>query len=80
MPPQHAGQIGQGKRSLRDVYITLGTQYPKAKVFGNIDDSEERHKCSVADMLEKYGVPNPSTNDNVGVYTGEDYGWYFTEK
>ena len=31
-------------------------------------------------MLEKYGVPNPSPNDNVGVYTGEDYGWYFTEK
>lgn len=64
----------------RDVYITLGTQYPGAKVFGNIDDSEERHKCSVADMLTKYAVANPSTNDNVGVFTGEDYGWYFTEK
>ena len=64
----------------RDVYITLGSKHPDAAVFGKIDDSEERHKCAVADMLEKYGIPNPSTNDNVGVFTGEDYGWYFTEK
>jgi hypothetical protein len=26
----------------RDIYITLGTQYPGTKVLGNIDDSEER--------------------------------------
>ena len=64
----------------RDVYITLGTKYPDSAIFGRIDDSEERHKCAVADMLEKYQIPNPSTNDNVGVFTGEDYGWYFTEK
>ncbi|MGD8803311.1 MAG: DUF2202 domain-containing protein, partial [Gammaproteobacteria bacterium] len=64
----------------RDVYITLGTRYPDSAIFGRIDDSEERHKCAVADMLEKYEIPNPSTNDNVGVFTGEDYGWYFTEK
>jgi len=64
----------------RDVYITLGTRYPDSAIFGRIDDSEERHKCAVADMLEKYQIPNPSTNDNVGVFTGEDYGWYFTEK
>ena len=64
----------------RDVYITLGSKYPNAAVFGNIDDSEEQHKCAVTDMLAKYGIPNPSTNDNVGVFTGEAYGWYFTEK
>ena len=64
----------------RDVYIALGTKHPESTIFGRIDDSEERHKCAVADMLEKYGVPNPSTNDNVGVFTGEAYGWYFTEK
>jgi hypothetical protein len=28
----------------------------------------------------KYGVANPSTNDNGGVYTCETNGWYFTEK
>ena len=41
---------------------------------------QQEHMCAVADMLEKYGIANPSTNDNVGVFTGESYGWYFTEK
>ncbi len=76
----HLEFMCEEEKLARDVYITLGTKYPEATVFGKIDDSEERHKCAVADMLEKYGIPNPSTNDNVGVFTGKDYGWYFTEK
>ena len=76
----HLEFMCEEEKLARDVYITLGTKYPESTTFGRIDDSEERHKCAVADMLEKYGVPNPSTNDNVGVFTGEAYGWYFTEK
>ena len=76
----HLEFMCEEEKLARDVYITLGTKYPQAIVFGKIDDSEERHKCAIADMLEKYGIPNPSTNDNVGVFTGKDYGWYFTEK
>lgn len=76
----HLEFMCEEEKLARDVYITLGSEYPKSRVFGNIDDSEERHKCAVIDMLEKYGVPNPSTNDNIGVFTGEVYGWYFTEK
>lgn len=76
----HLEFMCEEEKLARDVYISLGARYPEARVFGNIDDSEERHKCAVTDMLEKYGVPNPSTNDNVGVFTGAAYGWYFTEK
>ena len=76
----HLTFMCEEEKLARDVYITLGMKYPTSKVFGNIDDSEERHKCAVSDMLAKYKIPNPSTNDNVGVFTGEDYGWYFTEK
>lgn len=76
----HLEFMSEDEKLARDVYITLGTKYPSSRVFGNIDDSEERHKCAVKDMLEKYGIPNPSTNDNVGVFTGADYGWYFTER
>lgn len=76
----HLEFMCEEEKLARDVYITLGSMHPDSTVFGNIDDSEERHKCAVADTLEKYGVPNPSTNDNVGVFTGEAYGWYFTEK
>jgi hypothetical protein len=64
----------------RDVYIKLSTMYPDHPIFGNIDDSEQRHTDAVRDMILKYGLDDPNTNDNVGVYTGEDYGWYFTEK
>lgn len=76
----HLEFMCEEEKLARDVYITLGSRHPESTIFGRIDDSEERHKCSVADMLEKYGVPNPSTNDNVGVFTGEAYGWYFTER
>lgn len=76
----HLEFMCEEEKLARDVYITLGSVHPGSRVFGNIDDSEERHKCAVVDMLEKYGIPNPGTNDNVGVFTGETYGWYFTEK
>ena len=64
----------------RDVYLALGTMYPDSVIFGKIDDSEQRHTMSVKAMIENYGHEDPNTNDNIGVYTGEDYGWYFTEK
>ncbi len=76
----HLEFMCEEEKLARDVYITLGAIYPGSTVFGRIDDSEERHKCAVEDKLEKYGIPSPSTNDNVGVFTGKDYGWYFTEK
>lgn len=76
----HLVFMREEEKLARDVYITLGMQFPDYQIFGNIDDSEQRHTCAVCDMLEKYGVDDPSTNDNVGVYTGEDYGPYFTEK
>ena len=64
----------------RDVYMKLGGMYPDHPIFGKIDDSEQTHTDAVKAMIEKYGLEDPNTNDNVGVYTGEDYGWYFTEK
>ncbi len=70
----------------RDVYMTLKEQYPNEPVFANIGDgSEQTHTDTVRDMLEKHGIadPNPDANllpDSIGVFTGVDYGWYFTEK
>lgn len=54
--------------------------YPEHAIFGKIDDSEQKHTDAVKAMIEKYGLEDPNTNDNIGVYTGEEYGWYFTEK
>ena len=76
----HLMFMREEEKLARDVYIRSGMMYPESVVFGNIDDSEQRHTDSVKAMIEKYGYEDPNTNDNVGIYTGEDYGWYFTEK
>jgi len=76
----HLTFMREEEKLARDVYLTLGTMYPDSVIFGKIDDSEQRHTTAVKAMIEKYGYKDPNTNDNIGIYTGEDYGWYFTEK
>jgi len=76
----HLAFMREEEKLARDVYMKLGGMYPDHPIFGKIDDSEQRHTDAVKAMIEKYGLEDPNTNDNVGVYTGEDYGWYFTEK
>ena len=76
----HLAFMREEEKLARDVYLTLGTMYPDSVIFGNIDDSEQKHTNAVKAMIENYGYEDPNTNDNIGIYTGEDYGWYFTEK
>lgn len=70
----------------RDVYLTMASLYPDASTFSTIGtQSEQTHTDTVRDMLAKYGIPDPNPDANnlpgsIGVFTGEDYGWYFTEK
>lgn len=64
----------------RDVYITLGIAYPEKTVFGKISSAETYHTTSVSDVLERFNIDDPVKNDNVGVFSGEEFGWYFTEK
>lgn len=70
----------------RDVYMTLSSLYPDSRVFVNIGEgSEQTHTDMIRDQLEAYGIddPNPETNNlptSIGVYTGNEYGTYFTEK
>ena len=70
----------------RDVYMTLSTMWPDARVFVNIGEgSEQTHTDMVRDKLADFDIadPNPQTNDlpsSIGYFTGEDYGLYFIEK
>lgn len=70
----------------RDVYMTLSSLYPDSRVFVNIGEgSEQTHTDMIRDELEAYGIedPNPDTNNlpnSIGVFTGKEYGTYFTEK
>lgn len=76
----HLVFMREEEKLARDVYTVLSTLYPESPVFGNIDDSEQRHTDAIKEKLLQYGIEDPSTNDNVGVFTGVKYGWYFTEK
>ena len=76
----HLEFMREEEKLARDVYMELGAMYPDHPIFGRIDDSEQKHTDAVKAMIEKYSLQDPSTNDNVGVFTGENYGWYFTEK
>lgn len=76
----HLAFMREEEKLARDVYTKLGMLYPDSIVFGNIDDSEQRHTDAVKGAMEQHGLEDPNTNDNLGVYTGEAYGEYFTEK
>ena len=76
----HLAFMREEEKLARDVYITLGRKYPQTDTFRNINESEQRHTDAVAGLLHKYEQPDPNTKDKVGKYTGEQWGWYFTEK
>ena len=67
----HLVFMREEEKLARDVYIKPGDMYPEHPIFGNIDDSEQQHTDAVNAMIEKYGLQDPGTNDNVGVYTGK---------
>ncbi len=55
----------------RDVYITLGKLW-NHRTFLNIQKSEQRHMNAIKRMLEKYDLPVPATEDEVGKFENED--------
>jgi len=83
---QHLIFMREEEKLARDVYLTLAQIYPSWMVFSTIGtQSEQTHTDTVRDTLAKYTIPdpNPTANDlpdSIGVFTGADYGWYFTEK
>ncbi|AFH47977.1 Hypothetical protein IALB_0265 [Ignavibacterium album JCM 16511] len=56
----------------RDVYTTLGNTW-NYKVFLNIKVSEQAHMEAVKRLLVKYGVEDPITNDEVGVFSDPQF-------
>jgi hypothetical protein len=70
----------------RDIFLVFADMYPQQPVFQQIGGaSEQTHTDSLRDKLEIYGLPDPSPSadvlpDAIGVFPGEEWGWYFTEK
>jgi hypothetical protein len=56
----------------RDVYLTLGKTY-KQKMFVNIPESEQRHMDGVKALLDKYEIPDPVTDNEIGSFTNANF-------
>ena len=82
----HLTFMREEEKLARDVYLVLSEMYPDQPLFSKIaTQSEQTHTDTIRDRLEQLEVPdpNPETNDlpgSLGVYQGEEWGWYFEEK
>lgn len=56
----------------RDVYTTLGNTW-SYKIFLNIKTAEQTHMDAVKRLLVKYGIEDPITNDEVGVFSDPQF-------
>lgn len=82
----HLVFMREEEKLARDVYLTFAQMYPNQPVFQTIATiSEQTHTDTLHDKLAMYLItdPNPDANDlpsSIGVFTGVEYGPYFTEK
>lgn len=82
----HLTFMREEEKLARDVYLTFAGIYPDQGVFANIaTTSEQTHTDTIRDKLAQFNLPdpNPTTNSlpgSIGVFTGEEWGWYFDEK
>lgn len=56
----------------RDVYTTLYEEW-EIPAFANIAASEQTHTTRVLGLLEQYGLADPVTNNEVGVYSDPQF-------
>lgn len=77
----HLVFMREEEKLAHDVYATLSDAYPEATVFANILLSEATHTDTIADKLAQFDIDDPSSSDDgIGEFSGEEYGWYFEEK
>jgi hypothetical protein len=60
--------VREEEKLARDVYITLGERWG-LPIFANIAESEQRHMDAVGQLIDKYGLEDPVTDDTVGVFS-----------
>lgn len=62
--------LREEEKLARDVYITLVEAWGQ-RIFSNISSAEQRHMDQVLTLLETHEIPDPVTDDTVGVFTDE---------
>lgn len=82
----HLRFMREEEKLARDVYLILAALYPDQPIFNQIATrAEQTHTDTMRDKLDQFNLPdpNPKTNDlpsSIGVFTGDEWGWYFTDK
>ena len=62
--------IREEEKLARDVYLALAEKW-NAPIFTNIAQSEQQHMDAVGQLIVKYGLEDPITDDTPGVFTNE---------
>jgi hypothetical protein len=62
----------------RDVYQILYEKW-SLQIFANIAQSEQTHTEAVRDLLEKYNITDPVTDDTIGVFKSETMQKLYTD-
>ena len=57
----------------RDVYLYLHDKWG-SRIFDNISASEQTHMDAIKTLLDKYGIPDPVTSNEVGKFTNGSLG------
>jgi len=55
----------------RDVYLTLYDQWG-LRIFSNIAQSEQKHMDEVTALIDAYGLVNPDTAEEIGVFENQE--------
>jgi hypothetical protein len=67
----HLVFIREEEKMARDVYLVLYDKW-SSPVFANIAKSEQAHMDAMANLLAYYGLDDPVTSDETGVFTDPD--------
>lgn len=62
----------------RDVYLSLYHAW-RLPIFSNIAAAEQRHTDQVKRLLENYGLPDPVSNDQIGVFQNPELSALYQE-
>lgn len=63
-------RMREEEKLARDVYLTLGGVWGE-QIFSNIASSERTHAEAMKELVIKYDIKDPVTNDSIGVFTSK---------
>jgi hypothetical protein len=63
--------LREEEKLAHDVYLTLYEKWG-TRVFSNISASETKHMASMKSLLDNYGLADPISTDEIGVFTDQE--------